>query len=70
MDSLNTKIFDVVTYISETGFLPVIPQPAKDNVYKNYLDFSLDIKSEQNLNYIFGHSDQDVFYKLSQIIWK
>ena len=47
MDSLNTKIFDVVTYKSEAGFLPVIPQSAKYNVCKYYLDFLLDIKSEQ-----------------------
>ena len=30
----STKISDVGTCKSETGFLPVIPQPPKDNVYK------------------------------------
>ena len=43
---------------------------SKDNVYKYYLDILLDMKNDQNLNYIFCNSDQDVFYKLSQITWK
>ena len=37
---------------------------------KHHLDFLLDVKNDQNLNYIFCRSDQDVFYKLFQIIWK
>ena len=59
----NTQISDVANYKSETGFLPFIPQPPKDNVCKCYLDFLLDVKNHQNLNYIFCHSDQDVFYR-------
>lgn len=39
-------------------------------LFKYHLDFLLDVKNDQNLNYIFCRSDQDVFYKLSQIIWK
>ena len=66
----NTKISDVATYKSGTGFLPVIPRPPKDNMCKHYLDFLLDMKSDQNMNYIFCRSDQDVFCKPSQIIWK
>ena len=30
----------------------------------------LDLKSDLEINHIFCHSDQDVFYKISQIIWK
>ena len=63
-------ISDVATCKSETGFLLVIPQPPKDNVCKYYIDFLLDMKNDQNLNYFFCHSDQYVCYKLSQIIWK
>ena len=66
----NTKISDVGTCKSETRFLPIITQPPKTNICKCYLDFLLDTKSDQNLNYIFCHNDQDVFYKLSQIIWE
>ena len=47
-----------------------IPQPPKDNVSKYYLEFLLDMNNDQNLNYISRHSGQDVFCKLSQIIWK
>ena len=65
----NTKIYDVGTCKAETGFLPVIPQPPKDNVYKCYLDFLLNIRNDQNLSNIFCHNDHGVFYKLSQIIW-
>ena len=53
----NTKISDVATYKSETGFVLVIPQPPKDNVCKYCLDFLLDIKNDQNLNCIFCQSD-------------
>ena len=35
----NTKFSDVATYKSKTGFLPVVPLPPKDNVYKYYLYF-------------------------------
>ena len=65
---VNTKISDVGTCKSETGFLPVIPQPLKDNVCKCYLDFLLNMKNDQNLSNNFCHNDHGVFYKLSQII--
>ena len=42
-----TKISDVGTCKSETGFLPVIPQPPKDNVCKCYLDFLLNMKNDK-----------------------
>ena len=66
----NSKTSNVKTYKSETGFLPVIPQPPSDSVCKYYLDFLLDLKSDLVINHIFCHSDQDIFYKISQIIWK
>ena len=65
---LNTKISDVGTCKSEAGFLPVIAQPPKDNVCKCYLDFLLNIKNDKNLSHNFSHNDEDVFYKLSQLI--
>ena len=46
-------ISDVATCKSETGFLLVIPQPPKDNVCKYYIDFLLDMKNDQNLNFFF-----------------
>ena len=70
MDSLQQKNSDVATYRSESGFLPVVPQSTNNNACKYYLGFILDTKSDQNLNYIFCHSDQDAFYKPSEIIWK
>ena len=66
----NTKISDVETYKSETGFLPVIPQPPKDNICTCYSDFLQDMKNDQNLKYIFCHSEQDIFCKPLQIIWR
>lgn len=62
------KITDIATCKSETEFLPVT-QPPKD-VCKYYLGLLLDMKNDQKLNYIFCHSDQDAFFKLSEIIWK
>ena len=65
----STKIADVGTCKSETGFLPVIPQPPNDNVCKYYLDFLINMKNDQNFSNIFCHNDHDVIYKLSRIIW-
>ena len=65
----NYRTSNVKMYKSESGFLSVIPQPPSNSVCKYYLDFSLDRKSELEINHIFCHTDQDVFYKISQIIW-
>ena len=65
----NYRTPNVKMYKSESGFLPVIPQPPSNSVCKYYLDFLLDRKSELEINHIFCHTDQDVFYKISQIIW-
>ena len=34
------------------------------------VDFLIDLKTDLELDNIFCHSDQDVFYKISQIMWK
>ena len=65
-----TVRLQMLKHKSETGFFPVIPQPPSDSVCKYYLDFLLDLKSDLEINCILCHSDQDVFYKISQIIWK
>ena len=49
---------------------PVIPYPPYESVLKYYLEFLLDLKSNLEIDNIFCHSDQDVFYKISQIMWK
>ena len=49
----NSKTSNGKTYKSETGFLPVIPQPPSDSVCKYYLDFLLDPKSDLEINHIF-----------------
>ena len=48
----------------------VIPKPSSNIVCKSYLDFLLDLKSDLEINQTFWHSDQDVLYTISQIIWK
>ena len=65
----NSKTSNVKMYKSETGFLSVNIQPPSDSVRKYYLDFLLDLKSDLEINHIFRQSDQDAFYKISQIIW-
>ena len=70
MDGINSKTSNVKTYKSETGLLLIIPQPPSDSVCKYYLDFLLDLKSDLEINHIFCYIDQDIFYKISQIIWK
>ena len=66
----NSKTSNVKTYKSENGFLLVILEPRSDWVCKYYLDFLLDLKSDLEINHIFCQSDQDIFYKISQIFWK
>ena len=62
----NSKTSNVKTK-SEFGFFPVIHQPPSDGVCKDSL---LDTKNDLEINHIFCYSDQDVFHKISQIIWK
>ena len=39
-------------------------------ILKDYLDFLIDLKSNLEIDNIFCHNDQYVFYKISQIMWK
>ena len=66
----NSKTLHVKTYKSKTGLFPVIPKPSSNSVCKSYFDFLLDLKSDLEINQTFWHSDQDVLYTISQIIWK
>ena len=56
----------VKVYKSEIRFFLVIFQPPSDSACKCYLYFLLDLKSELEIDHIFFHSDQDVFYKISK----
>ena len=49
----NTKQFDL-------NYFPVTPCPKNRSVFKDYLDFLIDLKSNQKIYNIFCHSDQDV----------
>ena len=60
----------VKVYKSETGLFLVIFQSPSDSVCKYSLDFLLDLKTDLQIDHTFFHSDQDAFYKISQIIWK
>ena len=60
----NTSYIKV--YKSETRFFLVIFQPPSDSACKCYLYFLLDLKSDLEIDHIFFHSDQDVFYKTSK----
>ena len=66
----NSRISTKHTVKSDLDFLPVVPYPPNDSILKDYLDFLIDLKDDLKIDYIFCHCDQDVFYKLSQIIWK
>ena len=70
MDGIQEQCFYVKVYKSETRFFLVISQLPNNSVCKYYLHFLLDLKSHLEVNHIFCHSDQDVLYKISQIIWK
>ena len=66
----NSMVTNKRTIKSYLDFLPVIPHPQNDSILKDYLDFLIDVKADLEIDNIFGHSDQDVFYKISQIMWK
>ena len=53
-----------------TSYLLVIPEPSGYPVYKDYLDFLLELIKDFNLLYILAHSDELVYSKLCHIIWK
>ena len=56
-----------VTCQAETPY-PLAIYPPNESVLKDYLDFLIDLKSDLRIDSIFCHSDQDVFYKISQMM--
>ena len=66
----NSMTTNTHTVQSDLDYFPVIPYPPKDSILKDYMDFLVDLKEDLEIQNIFCHSDQDVFYKMSQIIWK
>ena len=66
----NSRISTKHTVKSDLDFHPVLSYPPNDSILKDYLDFLIDLKDDLKIDYNFSHSDQDVFYKISQIIWK
>ena len=51
-------------------YLPVSPHPPEYPVCKEYLDFLLDIIEELEIPFIYAHSDEAVYSKLFDIVWK
>ncbi len=68
--AFNKKSTSVQTTKSRNEYLPKIPHPPDDKICKYYLDYNLDLVGNLHLEHIFGHCDQAVFYKMSQIMWK
>ena len=66
----NSMVTDNRTIQSDLDYFPVIPYPTNDSVLKDYLGFLIDLKSDLEVDNIFCHSNQDVFYKISEIMWK
>ena len=67
----NSMVTDNRTIQSDLDYFPVIPYPPpNESVFKDYLDFLIDLESNLETNNIFYHSDQNLFYKISQILWK
>ena len=61
-------VTDKRTIQSDLDYFPVIPYPPNESVLKYYLDFLIDLKNDLEIDNRFCYSDQDVFYKISQII--
>ena len=66
----NSMVADQHAIQSDLDYFPVLPYAPNESVLKDYLDFLIDLKSDLEIDNIFCHSDQDVFYKISQIMWK
>ena len=66
----NKKVsnFDTTPCVQE--YLSVTPLPPDYPVCKEYLDFLLDLIEELEIPYIFVHSDEMVYAKLCDILWK
>ena len=66
----NSMVTDNRTIQSDLDYFPVVPYPPNESVFKDYLDFLIDLKSDLEIDNIFYHSDQNLFCKISQIMWK
>ena len=66
----NSMVADKCTIQSNLDYFPVIPYPPNESVHKDYPELFIDVKSDLEIDDIFCHSDQDVFYKITQIMWK
>ena len=51
-------------------YLPAVAQPPDYPVCKKFLDDLLNLLEDLNLGHIFCHSDEQVYAKLTQIMWK
>ena len=63
----------VTSHLSEAivqDFRPVTPHPPEYPVCKEYLDFLLDLIEELEIPFMYVHSDELVYSKLCDIVWK
>ena len=65
----SSMVTDKRTIQPDLGYFSVIPYQPNESVLK-HLDFLIDVKNDLEIYNIFCHSDQDVFYKISQIMWE
>ena len=65
----NSMVTDNRAIQSDVHYFLVIPFPSNESVLKDYLDFLFDLKSGVKVDNILSH-DQDVLYKVSQIMRK
>ena len=66
----NLMVTDKRTIQSDLDYFPVTPYPPKESVLKDYLNFLIDLKSDLEIDKIFCHIDEDLFYKISQMMLK
>ena len=68
--AFNKKVsnYDTTKIVQE--YLPVSPHPPEYPICKEYLDFLLDVMEELEIPFIFAHSDEAVYSKLCDILWK
>ena len=66
----NREVTDHLTTACIQEFLPKTPHPPEYPICKEYLDFLLEIIEELELPHIFVHSDEMVYSKLCDIVWK
>ena len=58
------------TIQSDLDYFPLIPYPPSESILKDYLVFLIHLKNDLGTDNVFCYSDQNVFYKISQIKWK